>query len=41
VLDQPGLLAAPEGPDRRLDAILLHVGAADQQQTAGGTVPTR
>jgi hypothetical protein len=34
VLDQPGLLAAPEGPDRDLDAILLHVGATHQQQAA-------
>ncbi|OPZ11105.1 MAG: hypothetical protein BWZ07_02229 [Alphaproteobacteria bacterium ADurb.BinA280] len=34
VLNQPGLLAAPKGPDRRLDAIFLHVGSADQEQTA-------
>ena len=32
MLDQPGFLAAPEGPDRGLDAILLYIGPADQEQ---------
>ena len=33
MLDQPRLLAAPEGPDRGLDSILLYVGRAYQEQT--------
>ena len=28
VLDEPGFLAAPEGPDRDFDAILLHVSTS-------------
>ena len=32
VFDEPAFLATPEGPDRGLDTILLHVRAADQQQ---------
>src|SRR5690606_10645763 len=35
VIDEPAFEATPPGPHRDLDAILLHVGAAGQEQAAG------